>query len=69
MLAQKGENAHSEVQTAEKAIKLLGGTLRRVSRVILPGIAEDRYLIVIEKSAATPMQYPRRTGVPQKKPL
>lgn len=69
MLAQKGENAYFEVQTAEKAIKMLGGTLRHISRVILPGIADERYLVVIAKSAATPLQYPRRTGVPQKKPL
>lgn len=69
MLAQKGENAHAEVQTAETAIRLLGGNLHHVSRVILPGIAEERYLVEIEKSAATPPQYPRRTGVPQKKPL
>lgn len=69
MLAQKGENAHAEVQSAERAIKILGGTLRKVSLVTLPGVADERYLVVINKNAATPEQYPRRAGLPVKKPL
>lgn len=69
VLAQKGENAHAEVQSADKAIRLLGGTLRRVSRVTLPGVADERFLVVLEKKAATPPQYPRRAGIPVKKPL
>lgn len=69
MLAQKGENAHMEVQSAEKAFKILGGSLRRVSQVTLPGVADERYLVVIDKRSATPAQYPRRSGLAQKKPL
>lgn len=69
MVAQKGEHAHAEVQSAEKAIRLLGGNLRRVSPVMLPGVVEERYLVVIEKKGATPPQYPRRAGLPAKKPL
>ncbi len=69
MLAQKGEHAHAEVQSAEKAMRLLGGSLRRVSPVTLPGVAEERYLVVIDKKATTPLQYPRRAGLPIKKPL
>ncbi len=69
VLAQKGESAHAEVQNAEKAIRILGGKLRRVTRVALPGVADERYLVVIDKQAATPPQYPRGTGIPSKKPL
>ncbi len=69
MLAQKGEHAHAEVQSAEKAMHLLGGNLRKVSPVTLPGVVEERYLVVIEKKVATPPQYPRRAGLPAKKPL
>ena len=69
MVAQKGEHAHAEVQSAEKAIRLLGGNLRRVSPVMLPGVVEERYLVVIDKKGATPPQYPRRAGLPAKKPL
>jgi len=69
MLAQKGENAHAEVQNAEKAVRILGGNLRRISLVTLPGVADERYLVVVEKKATTPAVYPRRAGLPAKKPL
>lgn len=69
MLAQKGQNGPAEAQLAEKATHLLGGHLRQLKIVNLPGVAEDRYLIVIDKIAATPPKYPRRVGVPLKTPL
>jgi 16S rRNA (guanine527-N7)-methyltransferase len=69
MLAQKGESGPSEVQSAEKALKLLGGRLRQLIKVELPGVADERYLVVIDKFAATPPSYPRKAGIPSKKPL
>ena len=69
MLAQKGESAHAEAQISEKAFKLLGGELQQVTKVILPGIVEERYLVVVKKIAATAAIYPRNTGIPAKKPL
>ena len=69
ILAQKGESAHVEVQSAQNAIRVLGGKLRRISQVTLPGVVDDRFLVVIEKQATTPSQYPRRAGIPAKKPL
>jgi 16S rRNA (guanine527-N7)-methyltransferase len=69
MLAQKGESGPAEAQSAEKAMKLLGGKLRQVIPVNLPGVADDRYLVLVEKSAATPPKYPRKAGLPMKRPL
>ncbi len=69
MLAQKGESGPAETQAAEKAIHLLGGKLRQVIPVSLPGIVDDRFLILIDKFAATPPKYPRKPGIPVKKPL
>jgi 16S rRNA (guanine527-N7)-methyltransferase len=69
MLAQKGEGGLAETQVAEKAIHLLGGKLRQVIPVNLPGVVDDRYLILVDKVAATPPQYPRKPGVPTKRPL
>ncbi len=69
VLAQKGENAPAEAQGAEKAAGILGGTLERVTPVELPGVAGCRYLVVFDKTAATPAKYPRRPGVPGKEPL
>ena len=69
MLAQKGHSGPAEAHTSEQALKLLGGRIRNLLAVTLPGVAEDRYLVVIDKVAATPPQYPRKPGFPAKKPL
>jgi 16S rRNA (guanine527-N7)-methyltransferase len=64
-LAMKGESGPAEAQAAEKAMRLLGGHLQQVIPVTLPGVEDQRYLIVIEKKSATPDHYPRRVGVLQ----
>ncbi len=69
VLAQKGSSGPAEAQSSEKAIHLLGGRLRQLINITLPGVVEERYLIVIDKIAATPSNYPRRVGIPAKKPL
>lgn len=69
VLAQKGVTAHAEAQAAAKAIQILGGELKQITRVELPGVADERYLIVIEKKFPTPPMYPRSGGLPVKKPL
>jgi len=68
-IAMKGESAPGEVQQAEHAIALLGGQVRKLVPVHLPQVAEDRYLVIIDKIAATPPPYPRRAGIPEKRPL
>ena len=69
MLAQKGESGPAEVHAAENAIKLLGGEVRQLVPVMLPGVVEERHLVLVDKVAATPPGYPRKPGVPAKKPL
>jgi 16S rRNA (guanine527-N7)-methyltransferase len=69
MIAQKGESGPAEAQSAEKAMKLLGAKLKQVLPVHLPGVADDRYLLLVDKSAATPPKFPRKAGVPMKQPL
>jgi 16S rRNA (guanine527-N7)-methyltransferase len=69
MLAQKGESGPAEAQSAEGAMKILGGKLKQVIPVHLPGVVDDRYLILVDKVAATPPKYPRKPGIPAKQPL
>ena len=69
VIAQKGESGPIETQKANTAIHILGGTLRQLLPVFIPGVVEDRYLVIIDKIARTPKIYPRRTGVPAKNPL
>ena len=68
-LAQKGEDAPAEVSAAGRAIAHLGGRLNRLVPVELTGIAETRYLVIVDKVAATPTKHPRRPGMPEKHPL
>jgi 16S rRNA (guanine527-N7)-methyltransferase len=69
MLAMKGESGPAEAHSAEHALKVLGGHLRQLLPVTLPGVVEERYLVVIDKVAATPRTYPRKVGTPAKHPL
>jgi 16S rRNA (guanine527-N7)-methyltransferase len=69
VIAQKGEAGAAEAWNAERPISLMGGELRRVMPLELSGLPEDRSLVVIEKISPTPEIYPRRPGIPSKRPL
>ncbi len=69
VLAQKGRQAAVELGEAEKGIALLGGGVPQLIPLQLAGQAEPSYLVLIEKIKPTPDQYPRRAGVPAKRPL
>jgi 16S rRNA (guanine527-N7)-methyltransferase len=68
-IAQKGETAHAEAHDARAALVILGGSVDRLIPVELPGVVETRYLVVLKKLVATPEKYPRRAGIPEKRPL
>lgn len=68
-VAQKGEAGPAEVHSAEAAIQRLGGRVVQLKHLELPKVAESRYLVLIDKVAATPEGYPRRPGIPSKRPL
>lgn len=69
VIMQKGESAQLEALKSEKVIQRLGGKIRVILPVELPGVADERYLVVLEKVARTSAEYPRRTGLPAKQPL
>jgi 16S rRNA (guanine527-N7)-methyltransferase len=66
---QKGSTGPQEIQLAAKALAVLGGEVVQVTPVELPKVTETRYLILVRKCAATPEKYPRRPGMPAKRPL
>jgi 16S rRNA (guanine527-N7)-methyltransferase len=63
-LLPKGEAAADELSEAAEALGELGGDGRLV-------VLDEPALrvIVVEKTAPTPERYPRRTGLPQKRPI
>jgi 16S rRNA (guanine527-N7)-methyltransferase len=68
-IAQKKGDIEAEVQAARQAIFLLGGELVGVEAVELSEFSDKRQLVVIDKVGETPVQYPRRPGIPTKRPL
>ncbi len=68
-VALKGDKYEEEVREAEAAIRRLGGKLNGVKQVSFPGYADNRAIIYLNKVKPTPSAYPRRPGIPEKKPL
>jgi len=66
-LAMKGPCAQQEIKEAQKAIKLLGGSIKEVISYRIKD--NDRAIIAIKKTGKTPERYPRRAGIPKKDPL
>ena len=65
----KGEKAPAETHAAEGALRILGGRVDQLISIELPTVVETRHLVVVDKVAATPSKYPRRSGIPAKRPL
>jgi 16S rRNA (guanine527-N7)-methyltransferase len=68
-LALKGPDGERELEDGARAIEVLGGRPEKTIRVVLPRDAGERLLIAIEKTGITPAKYPRRAGIPEKRPL
>ncbi len=66
LLAQKTES--EDVSLAARAIELLGGGEAHVT--VAPSAARRAgTIVIVEKVRATPAEYPRRSGMPARKPL
>ncbi len=68
-ISYKGDNAAEEISSAENALKILGGEITDVKSFTLPDSDITRTLINIKKTCPTPDKYPRKAGLPNKKPL
>lgn len=66
--AMKGPGGRGEVEEASKALQTLGGEVVDIVEITLPS-GDQRQIIVMEKVSSTPREYPRRPGIPQKRPL
>ncbi|MCA9897022.1 MAG: 16S rRNA (guanine(527)-N(7))-methyltransferase RsmG [Ardenticatenaceae bacterium] len=69
MLAQKGEGVHEELKSAATAVRILGGSEPILADVALPEREQLHYFVTIKKVEDTPTKYPRRVGMPGKRPL
>lgn len=67
--AYKGPGVTQEWTQGERASQTLGGQLRPPILTPLPGKDWQHQLVPIEKKRLTPSKYPRRPGIPQRRPL
>ncbi len=68
-IAQKSAAVEEELAQARNACAILGGADMHVQQVTIPGLDAERNLVIVEKVKPTPATYPRRIGLPSKKPL
>ena len=67
-LSQKMEGTGEEDQ-AENALKLLNSHIEKIERMELPYCGDGRIVVIVKKDGTTDKKYPRRSGIPLKKPL
>lgn len=65
----KSGEIEEELKASERAVSILGGKVRDVTRFNLPGTDIGRSFVVIDKKKQTPKKYPRKAGTPAKEPL
>ena len=68
-LAMKGPDCREETDEAERAIRLLGGSLEQIRDYRIPGSDIRHSVVVIRKTGETPEKYPRPWAQIKKKPL
>jgi 16S rRNA (guanine527-N7)-methyltransferase len=68
-IAQKKGEIDQEINRAKKAIAALGGKLDQIKKIELDEFADARYLVIIDKIYPTPNKYPRRPGLPRRRPI
>jgi len=69
LVAHKKGDIAMEVEQAQTAITVMGGHLREIKYVELKEFDDKRCLVIIDKVKSTPAQYPRRPGMPEKRPI
>ena len=58
----KSVNCEEEIEEAQAAASVLGGTFEEVIRLTLPVTGDPRSLVVVRKISSTPGKFPRRAG-------
>ncbi len=69
MVAFKGSSYAEELSNSIKVIEVLGGIIENISIIKIPNSNYLRYLLFIRKIKPTPDNYPRKNGIPSKRPL
>lgn len=69
LIYYKGPDYEKEIKKSKKAFNLLKAEYQDKLELNIPGLDAERYLIIYKKINNTPKKYPRRNGIPKKRPL
>jgi 16S rRNA (guanine527-N7)-methyltransferase len=69
LAAPKGSGALREIAASERALDVLGGGIVSSEPLEVPGGVYNQRLVIVRKVHPTPARYPRRAGIPKKRPL
>lgn len=67
--ALKAAKSQEELNEAKGSMAILGGKFIEDKQIYLPNTDDQRHVLVIEKKKETPKKYPRKPGLPSKKPI
>ncbi len=65
----RGSDGQEEMLKTDHALKLLGGHAGTIFNYRLPDLEKNRVIICVDKTHQTSIEFPRRAGIPAKKPL
>jgi len=69
VIAQKKIGVEEEIRQAQHAIETMGGILKEMREIFLDDLRDYRCLVVLKKISPTPVRFPRRPGMPAKRPI
>lgn len=68
-VAYKKGKINEEISKATAALDIMGGRITQIKKVGIEELGDERYLVVVNKIRQTSDKYPRRSGVPSRKPI
>lgn len=68
-ISYKSADIEEELNSAKKAIHILGGKAATVKKLTLPESDIERSFVLVDKVKNTPKAYPRKAGTAQKEPI
>lgn len=68
-LALKGPRVSKELRAASKAVEILGAVISEIIPTLSFTEPRKRVIVLVKKILETPERYPRRPGIPKKRPL
>lgn len=69
LMKKRGQALQAELRDASAALAALDAVVDEIVEPTVPGVLEDRALVVLRKRSPTGEAYPRRAGVPQRRPI